>query len=172
MPTQMFQFGMIGLGVMGSNLLLNMADHGFPVIGFDINPDKTRQFEAEAKKNTVVKGVGSLNELVELLEKPRRIMMLVPAGKPVDDVISKLQPLLENGDIIIDGGNSHFVDTKKRIDDLLPKGIHFMGMGVSGGEMGARLGPSMMPGGDLAAWQSVKPYLEVVVARVNNEPCI
>ena len=168
----MFQFGMIGLGVMGSNLLLNMADHGFPVIGFDINPDKTRQFEAEAKKNTVVKGVGSLNELVELLEKPRRIMMLVPAGKPVDDVISKLQPLLENGDIIIDGGNSHFVDTKKRIDDLLPKGIHFMGMGVSGGEMGARLGPSMMPGGDLTAWQSVKPYLEVVVARVNNEPCI
>lgn len=172
MPTQMFQFGMIGLGTMGSNLLLNMAGHGFPVIGYDINPNKTQQFEAEAKKNMVVKGANSLKELVEKLEKPRRIMMLVPAGKPVDDVISNLLPMIESGDILIDGGNSHFVDTKKGIDDLLPKGIHFMGMGVSGGEMGARLGPSMMPGGDMAAWNSVKPYLEVVVARVNDEPCI
>jgi len=169
---QLYQFGMIGLGVMGSNLLLNMADHQFPVIGYDINPEKTKLFESSARNNTKVKGATSLQELVELLEAPRRIMMLVPAGKPVDDVISNLLPLLKNGDILIDGGNSHFVDTKKRVDYLLPKGIHFMGMGVSGGEMGARLGPSMMPGGDLEAWQSVKPYLEVVVAKVGNEVCI
>ncbi len=163
---------MIGLGVMGSNLLLNMADHQFPVIGYDINPEKARLLESSARKNTIVKGANSLNELVEHLSKPRRIMMLVPAGKPVDNVINSLLPLLTDGDILIDGGNSHFVDTKKRIEFLLPKGIHFMGMGVSGGEMGARLGPSMMPGGDLSAWQAVKTYLEVVVAKVDNEPCI
>jgi 6-phosphogluconate dehydrogenase len=172
MPEQMFQFGMIGLGVMGSNLLLNMADHQFPVIGYDINPQKTRLLESSARKNTIVKGASTLKELVEQLERPRRIMMLVPAGKPVDNVIANLLPLLSEGDILIDGGNSHFVDTKKRIEFLLPKNIHFMGMGVSGGEMGARLGPSMMPGGDVSAWQSVKPYLEVVVAKVNDEPCI
>jgi len=172
MPQQMFQFGMIGVGVMGSNLLLNMADHQFPVIGYDINPEKTRLLESSARKNTIVKGANTLNELVEQLEKLRRIMMLVPAGKPVDNVINSLLPLLAEGDILIDGGNSHFVDTKKRIDSLLPKGIHFMGMGVSGGEMGARLGPSMMPGGDDSAWQAVKPYLEVVVAKVDSEPCI
>jgi 6-phosphogluconate dehydrogenase len=172
MPQQLFQFGMIGLGVMGSNLLLNMADHGFPVIGYDINPEKTKLLESSAKKNTIVRGAGSLKEMIDQLEKPRRIMMLVPAGKPVDNVIADSLPLLDKGDILIDGGNSHFVDTRKRIEYLLPKGIHFMGMGVSGGEMGARLGPSMMPGGDLTAWQSVKPYLEVVVAKVGNDPCI
>jgi len=163
---------MIGVGVMGSNLLLNMADHGFPVIGYDINPEKIKLLESSARPNTIVKGAYSLKELCEQLEKPRRIMMLVPAGKPVDDAINSLLPFLEKGDVLIDGGNSHFVDTKKRIDDLLPKGIHFMGMGVSGGEMGARLGPSMMPGGDIIAWQTVKPFLEVVVAKVGNEPCI
>jgi 6-phosphogluconate dehydrogenase len=169
---QLYQFGMIGVGVMGSNLLLNMADHGFPVIGYDINPEKTKLLESSAKKNTIVKGANTLKALVDQLEKPRKIMMLVPAGKPVDDVINSLLPLLEEGDIMIDGGNSHFVDTKKRIDELLPKGIHFMGMGISGGEMGARLGPSMMPGGDITAWNNVKPYLEVVVAKVGNEACI
>jgi len=172
MPQHMFQFGMIGLGVMGSNLLLNMADHGFPVIGYDINPEKTKTLELSARKNTIVKGAASLKEMIDQLEKPRRIMMLVPAGKPVDSVIADSLPLLTKGDVLIDGGNSHFIDTRKRIDHLLPKGIHFMGMGVSGGEMGARLGPSMMPGGDLPAWQSVKPFLEVVVAKVGNEPCI
>ena len=172
MPEQKFQFGMIGLGVMGSNLLLNMADHQFPVIGYDIDPGKARLLESSARKNTVVKGASTLNELVEKLERPRKIMMLVPAGKPVDNVISNLLPLLAEGDILIDGGNSHFVDTKKRIEELLPKRIHYMGMGVSGGEMGARLGPSMMPGGDLSAWKAVKPYLEVVVAKIGDEPCI
>ena len=172
MPDQMFQFGMVGLGVMGSNLLLNMADHHFPVIGYDINPEKTKLLESSARKNTIVKGASTLNELASKLERPRRIMMLVPAGKPVDNVINNLLPLLSEDDVLIDGGNSHFVDTKKRIDGLLPKGIHFMGMGVSGGEMGARLGPSMMPGGNLSAWNAVRPYLEVVVARVNDEPCI
>jgi len=171
MPQQ-YQFGMIGVGVMGSNLLLNMADHGFPVIGYDINPEKVKLLQSSARKNAIVKGAYSLQELAEQLDKPKRIMMLVPAGKPVDDVINDLLPYLQQGDILIDGGNSHFVDTQKRIDYLKSKGIHFMGMGVSGGEIGARLGPSMMPGGDNTAWQSIKPYLEVVVAKVGNEPCI
>src|SRR6516164_8248886 len=110
MPQQ-YQFGMIGVGVMGSNLLLNMADHGFPVIGYDINPEKIKMLESSARSNTVVKGAYSLQELCEQLTKPRRIMMLVPAGKPVDDAINNLLPYLEKGDVLIDGGNSHFVDT-------------------------------------------------------------
>ncbi len=172
MPEQKFQFGMIGLGVMGSNLLLNMSDHGFPVIGYDINPEKTKQLESSVRSGSIVKGAASLQEMVVALEKPRRIMLLVPAGKAVDEVIGKLVPLLEAGDILIDGGNSHYRDTQKRITDLSDKKIHFMGMGVSGGEQGARLGPSMMPGGDQTAWQSVRPFLEVVVAKVGDEPCI
>jgi 6-phosphogluconate dehydrogenase len=172
MPEQNFQFGMIGLGVMGSNLLLNMADHGFSVVGYDINPEKTKLLESSVRPGAVVKGAFSLKEIVSSLEKPRRIMMLVPAGKPVDKVIADLLPLLESGDILIDGGNSHYTDTQQRIKDLSGKGVHFMGMGVSGGEQGARLGPSMMPGGDETAWQSIRPFLEVVVAKVGNEPCI
>src|SRR5881394_4037415 len=101
---QLYQFGMIGVGVMGSNLLWNMADHGFPVIGYDINPEKVKLLESSAKKNTVVKGASTLKELASQLEKPRRIMMLVPAGKPVDDVINSLLPYLEDGDVLIDGG--------------------------------------------------------------------
>src|SRR2546423_2570089 len=123
MAEKKFQFGMIGLGVMGSNLLLNIADHGFPVIGYDINPEKIRLLELSARKQTIVKGVASLQELVQQLENPRRIMMLVPAGKPVDDVINNLLPLLAAGDILIDGGNSHYTDTQKRIDALSAKGI-------------------------------------------------
>ncbi|MEO8862377.1 MAG: NAD(P)-binding domain-containing protein, partial [Ginsengibacter sp.] len=150
-----FDFGMIGLGVMGSNLLLNMADHGFSVIGYDKNPDKTKLFEASAEKNTIVKGVNNLSEMIGLLKIPRKIMMLVPAGSPVDSVISDLLPLVEKGDIIIDGGNSHYTDTLKRIKYLEEKELHFMGIGISGGEEGARRGPSIMPGGDKEAYQEV-----------------
>ena len=167
-----YDFGMIGLGVMGSNFLLNMADNGYKVIGFDLDATKAKKLEDEATEGTIVKGVTTLQEMVSQLDKPRRIMMLVPAGKPVDDVINNLLPFIEKDDVIIDGGNSHYVDTLKRVNYLNEKGIHFMGMGVSGGEEGARKGPSIMPGGDLAAWQRVKPMLEAVSAKVEGEPCV
>jgi 6-phosphogluconate dehydrogenase len=172
MANPVFDFGMIGLGTMGCNLLLNMADNHFAVIGFDINRAKAEEFEASANPGTIVKGVFELRSLTAQLKKPRKIMMLVPAGKPVDDVINNLLPLLDKEDIIIDGGNSHYTDTLRRIHFLQEKGIHFMGMGISGGEMGARTGPSIMPGGDEKAWQEVKPILEAVSAKVNGEPCV
>ncbi len=172
MSDTLYDFGMIGLGVMGSNFLLNMADHGYKVIGFDLDAAKAKKLEDEATSGTTVKGVVTLEEMVTQLDKPRRIMMLVPAGKPVDNVIENLLPFIEKDDVIIDGGNSHYVDTLKRVNYLNEKGIHFMGMGVSGGEKGARLGPSIMPGGDLAAWQRVKPMLEAVSAKVGGEPCV
>lgn len=172
MAETLYDFGMIGLGVMGSNLLLNMADHGFKVIGYDKNPDKTSTFELSATKGTVVKGVNTLQEMIIQLQKPRKLMMLVPAGNPVESVISELIPLLEEGDIIIDGGNSHYIDTLKRITFLKEKKLHFMGIGISGGEQGARLGPSIMPGGDLEAYKEVEPILKAVAAKVNDVPCV
>ncbi|MEP6683183.1 MAG: NADP-dependent phosphogluconate dehydrogenase [Parafilimonas sp.] len=167
-----YDFGMVGLGVMGSNFLLNMADNGYKVIGFDLDAAKAKKLEEEATKGTTVKGVITLEEMVSQLDKPRRIMMLVPAGKPVDSVIANLLPLLEPNDVVIDGGNSHYTDTLVREKNLEEKGIHFMGMGVSGGEEGARKGPSIMPGGDIDAWKRVKPMLEAVSAKVDNEPCV
>src|SRR2546423_13828912 len=167
-----FDFGMIGIGVMGSNLLLNMADHGYAVIGFDVKQERADALEASAKPGTTVKGVTDIAKMVKALKKPRKIMMLVPAGKPVDDVINNLLPHLENGDIVIDGGNSYYKDTLRRINFLQDKGIHFFGMGVSGGELGARLGPSMMPGGDKDAYQYLRPILEAIAAKANGEPCV
>ena len=163
---------MVGLGVMGCNLLLNMADHGFAVIGYDKNPDKTKLFESSGSKDTIVKGVNTLSEMIDRLKAPRKIMMLVPAGNPVDSVIGDLAPLLQQGDIIIDGGNSHYTDTLRRISELKNKGFHFMGIGISGGEEGARKGPSIMPGGDEEAYTEVEPILKAVAAKVNNEPCV
>ncbi len=167
-----YDFGMIGLGVMGSNLLLNMADHGYAVTGFDLSTEKTDDFERSARVGQKLKGVNSLNDLVSSLKKPRKIMMLVPAGNAVDSVISQIIPLLENGDILIDGGNSHYTDTLRRIEDLKESGVHFMGVGISGGEEGARRGPSIMPGGDQSAWQQVAPILKDISAKVNDEPCV
>jgi len=179
MSTSSFDFGMIGLGTMGCNLLLNMADHGFTVTGYDLDKKKVEHLETSATNGTIVKGAGSLAEMIQGLKRPRKIMMLVPAGKPVDSVINDLLPLIERGDIVIDGGNSHYIDTIKRIEFLQPKGIHFIGMGVSGGERGARTGPSMMPGGDMEAWQQLRPILEAVSAKVNlptgqagDTPCV
>ncbi|HET9825575.1 MAG TPA: NADP-dependent phosphogluconate dehydrogenase [Chitinophagaceae bacterium] len=172
MGSELYDFGMIGLGTMGCNLLLNMADNHFAVIGFDINRAKAEEFESSANPNTVVKGVFELSSMTRQLKRPRKMMMLVPAGKPVDDVINNLLPLVEKDDIIIDGGNSHFTDTLTRIHFLQEKGIHFMGMGISGGEMGARTGPSIMPGGDETAWREVKTILQAVSAKVNGEPCV
>lgn len=172
MSTPQFNFGMIGLGVMGRNFLLNMADNKFKVIGFDKDSQKTAALESGATPGTTVKGVGTLKEMIDLLEIPRKIMMLVPAGKPVDDVIEDLLPLVQPGDIIIDGGNSHYTDTLRRVKYLEDKKIHFIGMGVSGGEQGARTGPSIMPGGDPVAYPVVKPMLEAVAAKVNGVPCV
>jgi 6-phosphogluconate dehydrogenase len=172
MANNLFDFGMIGLGVMGRNLLLNMADHGFRVIGFDKDTQKGAQLESSATPGTTVKGVNTLAEMIQQLKTPRKLMMLVPAGKPVDDVIADLIPLLEKGDIVIDGGNSHYTDTLLRVTYLHDKGIHFMGVGISGGEHGARTGPSIMPGGDPKAYAQVQPILEAVAAKVNGDACV
>jgi 6-phosphogluconate dehydrogenase len=172
MSSTLFDFGMIGLGTMGRNLLLNVADHGFAAVGFDRDSAKASLLETSAVNGTIVKGVGTLADLVQQLKQPRKIMMLVPAGPIVDNVINDLLPLLATGDIVIDGGNSHYTDTRTRIERLKDKQIHFMGMGVSGGEHGARTGPSIMPGGDVEAWKELKPILESIAAKVNNEPCV
>jgi len=163
---------MIGLGTMGRNLLLNMADHGFKAIGFDTDPGKAKLLEASATQGTNVKGVNTLAEMIQNLQQPRKIMMLVPAGKPVDDVINSLLPLVSPGDIIIDGGNSHYTDTLRRVNFVRDKGFHFMGIGISGGERGARFGPSIMPGGDINAYEKVKSILEAVSAKVKGSDCV
>ncbi|MFD2888661.1 NADP-dependent phosphogluconate dehydrogenase [Chitinophaga cymbidii] len=172
MSNSLYDFGMIGLGVMGRNLLLNMADHGFAVIGFDKDTEKAKALETSASAGTRVKGVVALEEMISQLQRPRRVMMLVPAGKPVDDVLESLKPLLEPGDIVIDGGNSHYTDTLRRVTATKEAGFHFMGVGVSGGEQGARTGPSIMPGGDQEAYAHVKPMLEAISAKVDGEPCV
>lgn len=162
---------MIGLGTMGSNLVLNMADNGVAVAGYDRDPLKPVQLEKEANGKKV-KGFTELREFINSLAIPRVIIMLVPAGKPVDAVIEELLPLIQKGDIIIDSGNSHYTDTATRDAALQQKGYHFFGMGISGGETGARKGPSLMPGGDVEAYKYVKPVLEAIAAKVNGEPCV
>lgn len=171
MADNKYDFGMIGLGTMGSNLLLNMADNKYRVIGFDLDAKKVESLNENDTEETVVKGVNTLEEFVQSLSTPRKIMMLVPAGKPVDVVIGNLTPLLQKDDIIIDGGNSYFKDTLRRVQECAANGLHFMGMGVSGGEKGARYGPSIMPGGDLTAFKNVKPLLEAIAAKVDGVPC-
>ncbi|OCX53655.1 phosphogluconate dehydrogenase (NADP(+)-dependent, decarboxylating) [Mucilaginibacter sp. PPCGB 2223] len=166
-----YDFGMIGLGTMGRNLLLNMADHGVNGAGFDKDASKGVQLEQEAKQGNV-KGFSEVKPFIESLNTPRAVMMLVPAGKIVDEVIEELIPFLDKGDILIDGGNSHFTDTNRRVDYLESKGFHFFGMGVSGGEEGARKGPSMMPGGDKEAYNVMKPILESIAAKVEGAPCV
>ncbi|GAB3537737.1 NADP-dependent phosphogluconate dehydrogenase [Pontibacter brevis] len=167
-----FEFGMVGLGVMGRNLMLNIADHDFSVIGLDLDPVKAAAVETEAGAGKAVRGTTSAEEFIQSLRTPRAIMLLVPAGKPVDAVIASLLPLLEPGDIVIDGGNSYFPDTDRRVVELEEKGIHFFGMGISGGEKGARFGPSMMPGGNREAYERLRPVFEAVAAKVNGEPCV
>ncbi|RZK75842.1 MAG: NADP-dependent phosphogluconate dehydrogenase [Pedobacter sp.] len=166
-----FTLGMIGLGTMGRNLLLNMADNNFKVTGYDKDPKMLQKLEEDGKAHNL-KGFASLEDFIQSLELPRRVMLLVPAGQIVDSVIKELVPLLDKGDMIIDSGNSHFTDTSRRATELSEKGIHFFGMGISGGEEGARFGPSMMPGGDKAAYNAVKPILEAVSAKVNGDPCV
>ena len=173
MPDTKFEFGMIGLGTMGRNLLLNMADHGFSCAGYDPDGSKITLLSDEGKDKPVG-GFTDIKEFIASLQKPRALMMLVPAGKIVDSVIDELVPLMEEGDLIIDGGNSHFTDTERRVKYLNTKNLHFFGMGISGGEEGARHGPSMMPGGDKEAYQHVKNIFEAIAAKVgaDEEPCV
>src|ERR1700722_19893441 len=161
-------FALIGLAVMGQNLILNMNDHGFTVLAFNRTVEKVDHFLANEAKGTKVIGAHSLAEMVSKLKKPRRVMMLVKAGKAVDEFIEHLLPLLEPGDIIIDGGNSLFDDTNRRVKYCESKGLLYVGTGVSGGEEGARHGPSIMPGGSPAAWPHVKDIFQSVSAKVTD----
>ena len=163
---------LIGLAVMGQNLVLNMNDHGFTVVVYNRSTATVDNFLANEAKGTKVLGAHSIEEMVAKLKTPRRVMMLVKAGKPVDDFIEQLIPHLDKGDIIIDGGNSLFEDTNRRQKYVESKGLLYIGTGVSGGEEGARRGPSMMPGGSPAAWPFVKDIFQAVCAKVeNNAPC-
>ena len=164
-------FGVIGLAVMGRNLALNINDHGFPVAVWNLEPALTEKFMADNAGRTLT-ATKSLAELVAALERPRRILMMIMAGKPVDSVLEQLKPILDKGDIVIDGGNTHFQETRRREADLSKLGINFVGMGVSGGEEGARRGPSLMPGGTTAAWERLKPVLESIAAKTDSGPCV
>src|SRR3954451_4049318 len=164
---------LIGLAVMGQNLILNMADHGYKVVAFNRTVSKVDDFLNEAAKgHTNVIGAHSIEEMVGLLKRPRKVMLMVKAGQAVDDFIEAVLPYLEPGDLIIDGGNSHFPDTIRRTKYLESKGLLYVGTGVSGGEEGARFGPSMMPGGSPAAWPLIKDIFQAICARTpSGEPC-
>jgi 6-phosphogluconate dehydrogenase len=171
MEQQQYDFGMIGLGTMGRNLVYNISDHGFSVSGFDKNEDQVKVLIKEAPSKNIF-STQNLPEFISSLKKPRVIMFLVPAGPIVDSVIAELKPFLTKDDLLMDCGNSHFTDTDIRTEQLAKENIHFMGVGVSGGESGARFGPSIMPGGAKEAYDRVAPMLQAVSAKVNNEPCV
>ncbi|KAL4735802.1 6-phosphogluconate dehydrogenase [Aspergillus similis] len=171
MSSAVADFGLIGLAVMGQNLILNAADHGFTVCAYNRTTSKVDRFlENEAKGKSIV-GAHSVEEFCSKLKRPRRIMLLVMAGNPVDQFIESLLPHLEEGDIIIDGGNSHFPDSNRRTKYLKEKGIRFVGSGVSGGEEGARYGPSLMPGGNEEAWPYIKDIFQSIAAKSDGEAC-
>jgi 6-phosphogluconate dehydrogenase len=165
-------FGVIGLAVMGENLALNVERNGFPISVYNRSPEKTEAFMATRAVGKNVVAAYSLEEFVASLERPRRILVMVKAGKPVDAVIEQLKPLLDPDDMIIDGGNSLYEDTERRVKELEPTGLGFMGMGVSGGEEGALNGPSLMPGGTRAAYESLEPILTKIAAQVDDGPCV
>ena len=170
MAEEKYNYGMIGLGTMGCNLVLNMCDHGYSVAGYDKNIKQTENLNAYATTYKVI-AFDQIKNFVEALELPRVIMLLVPAGPIVDAVLAELKPLISAEDIIVDCGNSHFTDTQKRIDQLAKEHIYFVGLGVSGGETGARFGPSIMPGGDVQAYEKLSPMLTSISAKINGEPC-
>jgi 6-phosphogluconate dehydrogenase len=172
MSNESCDIGLIGLAVMGQNLVLNMNDHGYKVAVFNRTVSKVDEFIAQEAKGTEVVGAHSPEELCGLLKKPRRVMMMVKAGDVVDQTIASVLPYLEAGDIVIDGGNSLFTDSNRRTKDLAAKGILFVGTGVSGGEEGARFGPSIMPGGNPEAWPHVKAIFQAIAAKVEDgTPC-
>jgi len=164
-------FGFMGLGVMGHMLALNMERNGFRVAGYDVEEEKVKAFGTNYPGKSLV-ACATLDEFLAVLERPRRIMMMVPAGKVVDGAIASIIDSLEPGDLLIDGGNSFFLDTERRSKELEAKGIIYIGTGVSGGEQGALWGPSIMPGGQPEAWELVKPVFEAISAKVQGEPCV
>lgn len=165
-------FGVIGLAVMGENLALNVESRGFPIAVYNRTGSKTESFMSERGTGKDIVAAYSLEEFVNALERPRKILVMVKAGKPVDAVIGQLKPLLEEGDMIIDGGNSLYDDTERRTNDLEATGLGFVGMGVSGGEEGALNGPSLMPGGTEAAYKELEPIVTKIAAQVDDGPCV
>jgi 6-phosphogluconate dehydrogenase len=172
MQETQYDFGLIGLGVMGRNFILNVKDNGFSAFGYDLDTEKVEALRKEGGDRSRVDATQDLPTFCQSLKSPRKIMLLVPAGKIVDQVIEDLLPHLDKGDIIIDGGNSFFSDTDRRDTYLSEKGIHFFGSGVSGGAKGARKGPSIMPGGNKEAYEHVRPIFEAVAAKYQGEPCV
>ena len=164
-------FGVVGLGTMGRNLALNAADHGIAVAGYDLGQKAVDAIYAEAEGRAVF-ATTSLDAFLEALPAPRAVLVMVPAGRPVDAVIASLRPYLTGGDLLIDGGNSHYTDTARRQKELEADGLHFMGMGVSGGEEGARHGPSLMPGGPREVYARVEQTLDAIAAEVDGDPCV
>ncbi|KAM3968621.1 phosphogluconate dehydrogenase [Aphomia sociella] len=171
MSEQKADIALIGLAVMGQNIILNMNDHKFVVCAYNRTVAKVDQFLNNEAKGTKIIGANSLEDMVNKLKKPRKIMLLVKAGSAVDEFVKNLLPLLDKGDIIIDGGNSQYLDTQRWCKELASTGIYYIGMGVSGGEDGARYGPSLMPGGHPAAWPHVKPIFQAISAKANGEAC-
>jgi 6-phosphogluconate dehydrogenase len=165
-------FGLIGLGVMGENLVLNAERNGYSSVVYNRTPAKTAAFLAGPGAGKQIIGANTLEEFVDALERPRRILVMVKAGQPIDDMISQLSPLLEEGDLLIDGGNSLYTDTERRVADLESRSFGFIGMGVSGGAKGALEGPSMMPGGTRAAYEAIEPLLRKMAAQVDDGPCV
>jgi 6-phosphogluconate dehydrogenase len=171
MPQEQADIGLIGLAVMGQNLILNMNDHGFTVAAYNRTVSKVDEFMQGPAKGTKVIGTHSLEEFFKTLKKPRRVMLMVKAGAPVDEFIQHSLPFLEPGDVLIDGGNSLFTDTNRRVKELKEKGIIFIGAGISGGEEGARHGPSIMPGGNPAGWPLIKNIFQSIAAKTDGQPC-
>jgi 6-phosphogluconate dehydrogenase len=169
--TKTAEFGIIGLGVMGQNLALNIEDHGRSVAVWNLEPEWVDRFVAENGSRQLI-GTKTLQDFVQSLARPRRMLMMIKAGAPVDEMLGKLAPLLDSGDIIIDGGNSFFKDTQRRENEMRARRLNFFGMGVSGGEEGARHGPSMMPGGNREAYEHVRPVLEAIAAKSDSGPCV
>jgi 6-phosphogluconate dehydrogenase len=168
-----YKIGVVGLGVMGHNLALNMERNGFPVAGFDLDTAKVQAFVKGPAAGKKITAVDSPAALMAALEKPRRVLMMVPAGAPVDSAIAQLKAHMEPGDILIDGGNSFFLDTERRNQELEKEGFNFVGMGVSGGEEGALWGPSLMPGGQRQAWEALAPILQAMSAKAEDgQPCV
>jgi len=171
MGDKKYEYGMIGLGTMGRNLVLNINDHGYTVAGFDKSPQQVELLKKDTAKRDVT-ATSNLENFVKSLQTPRTILLLIPAGKIVDEVINELVPLLSADDLLMDCGNSHFTDTNRRIEQLAKSTIHFMGVGVSGGESGARFGPSIMPGGPKEVYERVATMLKAISAKVKDEPCV
>ena len=171
MPSIQYDIGLIGLAVMGQNLALNIAGKGFAIAVYNRTVDKAAQFVQQQGAGLPLAGAASVAELAGMLARPRKVLLMVKAGEPVDDMLQALQPHLEPGDIVIDGGNSHFEDSRRRCRQCRERGLHFVGLGVSGGEEGALTGPSLMPGGDLSVYQQLEPILTAIAAKVPGGVC-